>query len=129
MRSPGRSRRVPCSAHLCRALDILCEDAGARLGALDILSEDETARLLRDGEGPARPFPRRCIHVLFEEQAARAPEAIAVTMGDQHLTYGQLNARQCAGPAPARRGGGAGRAGSHCCWTVRWTWWSPSLPC
>ncbi len=33
------------------------------------------------------------IHARFEEQARRAPNTIAVTLGDQRLTYGELNAR------------------------------------
>lgn len=32
-----------------------------------------------------------CIHEMFEEQALRRPDAIAVTCGDTHLTYGTLD--------------------------------------
>jgi non-ribosomal peptide synthetase component F len=35
----------------------------------------------------------RCIHELFEEQAARAPGAVAVRFGEESLTYGELNER------------------------------------
>src|SRR5438093_7921747 len=35
----------------------------------------------------------RCIHELFEEQAARRPQAVAVTFEDRQLTYGELNSR------------------------------------
>src|SRR2546422_936741 len=35
----------------------------------------------------------RCIHELFEEQAARRPQAVAVTFEDRALTYGELNSR------------------------------------
>ncbi len=35
----------------------------------------------------------RCIHELFEEQAARQPQAVAVTFADRQLTYGELNSR------------------------------------
>jgi len=39
-------------------------------------------------------FPHdRCIHELFEEQAARRPQAVAVTFEDRRLTYGELNRR------------------------------------
>lgn len=34
-----------------------------------------------------------CMHRLFEVQAARDPDAIAVAFDDSHLTYGQLNTR------------------------------------
>lgn len=35
----------------------------------------------------------RCIHQLFEEQVARAPEAVAVVFRNAHLTYRELSAR------------------------------------
>ncbi len=55
------------------------------------------------GDGAAQPEPmpgstetapdRCCVHQLFEEQVARTPEAVAVVLEDQQLTYGELNAR------------------------------------
>src|SRR5438874_944701 len=33
------------------------------------------------------------VHRLFEVQAARSPDAIAVSCGDRHLTYRELDAR------------------------------------
>ncbi|MFB2979501.1 SDR family NAD(P)-dependent oxidoreductase [Microseira sp. BLCC-F43] len=35
----------------------------------------------------------QCVHQLFEEQVARTPDAIAVVLGDQQLTYRLLNER------------------------------------
>ena len=35
----------------------------------------------------------RCIHELFEQQAERAPRALAVTLAGEHLDYGELNGR------------------------------------
>src|SRR5207253_9167064 len=34
-----------------------------------------------------------CIHELFEEWAARKPEAVALEFGDESMTYGELDAR------------------------------------
>ncbi len=46
---------------------------------------------------PLRPQPelqsRSCIHELFEDQVANAPDAVAVTFGSKNLTYAELNAR------------------------------------
>ena len=43
---------------------------------------------------PTTDYPRdKCIHELFEEQAARTPDAVAVVFEDQQLTYAELNAR------------------------------------
>src|SRR5919109_5287750 len=40
------------------------------------------------------PYPHdRCFHQLFEAQAARTPDALAVECGPRHLTYGELNTR------------------------------------
>jgi amino acid adenylation domain-containing protein len=39
-------------------------------------------------------FPREsCINELFEQQVERTPEAVALTFGDDQLTYAELNAR------------------------------------
>src|SRR5215207_9768073 len=34
-----------------------------------------------------------CVHELFEQQAARTPDAVAVVFGKHQLGYGQLNER------------------------------------
>jgi amino acid adenylation domain-containing protein len=39
------------------------------------------------------PFPDACVHELFEQQAARSPEALAVVCGADGLTYRELNER------------------------------------
>ncbi|WP_194868890.1 non-ribosomal peptide synthetase, partial [Pseudoalteromonas sp. PPB1] len=42
----------------------------------------------------ALDYPRElCIHELFEQQAAAAPEQIALRFGEQTLSYGELNSR------------------------------------
>src|SRR5690349_4560324 len=39
-------------------------------------------------------YPRdRCIHELFMEQAARRPDAVAVSFGEHRLTYRELDTR------------------------------------
>ena len=42
----------------------------------------------------ARDYPRdRCVHELFEEQAARTPDAVAVIFDGERMSYRELNAR------------------------------------
>jgi amino acid adenylation domain-containing protein len=58
------------------------------------LDEQKRHRLLVEWNSTASDFPEaRCIHELFEEQALRTPAAEAVVMGDQHLTYEELDRR------------------------------------
>jgi non-ribosomal peptide synthetase component F len=38
-------------------------------------------------------FPQLCAHELFERQAARNPEAVAVVFGDRQVSYRELNER------------------------------------
>src|SRR5690606_21725260 len=52
----------------------------------------EENRLLVEWNDTAADYPRtRCMHELFEEQAAQNPSAVALVFGNQRLTYGQLN--------------------------------------
>ncbi len=77
---------------LCGAADPNAVDSPVAL--LDILSSDERQLLLHDWNDTARPFPHdRCVHQLFEEQVARAPEAIALVFEDRELSYAELNRR------------------------------------
>ena len=58
------------------------------------MSEAERRQLLVEWNDTARDYPRdRCVHQLFEEQAARTPDAVAVVFEDRQLTYRELNAQ------------------------------------
>jgi amino acid adenylation domain-containing protein len=56
-------------------------------------SESERERLLVELNRTAAPYPFKCLHELFSAQAAITPSAIAVEIGDERLTYEQLEAR------------------------------------
>jgi amino acid adenylation domain-containing protein len=72
---------------------IVAEPA-ARLAALPLLSADARRQLLVEWNNTAAAYPQdRCLHQLFEAQAARTPDAIALIFADQALTYAELNAR------------------------------------
>jgi amino acid adenylation domain-containing protein len=59
-----------------------------------MLREPELHQLLAEFNDTARPYPAdRCIHQLFEEQVARRPHAIAVSSGQETLSYAALNER------------------------------------
>ncbi|KFH62971.1 hypothetical protein MVEG_11009 [Podila verticillata NRRL 6337] len=65
----------------------------APVHAVDILSPTERTLLL-DKWNTTQEIETEdlCIHQLFERQAERTPEAVALVFEDQSLTYGQLNA-------------------------------------
>ena len=80
--------------HFAVLLDAAVTDPSASLSALPLLTDEERHQLLFQWNETRRDFPRdRCVHELFEEQAARAPEAVALVCGGERLTYAELNAR------------------------------------
>jgi amino acid adenylation domain-containing protein len=65
----------------------------ARLSELPLLTDAERRTLLVDWNDTARPVPETAVHELFAAQAARTPEAIAVSFEGRDLTYAALDAR------------------------------------
>ena len=64
------------------------------IGAIDIVGDAERQQLLFDLNRTEIEYPTdRCIHELFEEQAAKTPKEVALVFGNQELTYDELNAR------------------------------------
>ncbi len=60
---------------------------------LPILTEAEQKQLLVEWNDTRRDYPQLCIHEIFEQQAERTPDAIAVVFRETALTYGELNER------------------------------------
>jgi amino acid adenylation domain-containing protein len=61
---------------------------------LPLLSEKERQQLLVEWNQTASAFPeKQCLQELFEQQAARTPERLAIRWGEQALTYRELNER------------------------------------
>jgi natural product biosynthesis luciferase-like monooxygenase protein len=64
------------------------------LERLPLLDPATQRKILGDWNQTTQPFPAHlCIHELFEQQAARTPDAIAVVAHGKALTYQQLNER------------------------------------
>lgn len=68
----------------------------SRLSELSVLTADEAAATRRFADGGTAELPDLCVHQLFEEQARRTPDAIAVRelhgTGDVTLSYAELDA-------------------------------------
>ncbi|MEE1751280.1 hypothetical protein, partial [Streptomyces sp. SP18CS02] len=74
-------------------LTALAHDPDQALGAVDRLTDEERRRRL-PAPGAARPAaPPGRVDRIFEAQAARTPEATALLYGDEHVTYGALDAQ------------------------------------
>jgi amino acid adenylation domain-containing protein len=65
----------------------------ARVSELDLVDGDERSRVLAAWTDTARSYPDDTAYELFEQQAARTPDAIAVSDSNRTLTYAALNAR------------------------------------
>ncbi|HEX8430117.1 MAG TPA: AMP-binding protein, partial [Longimicrobium sp.] len=62
------------------------------LGALDVLPARERSLVLDEWNKTETEWPREsCIHELFEAQAERTPDAVAVVHDERTLTYAELN--------------------------------------
>ncbi|TYP76738.1 non-ribosomal peptide synthetase [Paenibacillus methanolicus] len=80
--------------HFVQLLEQLVEQPTLRLAELTLLSATERERVLEQFNDTKADYAReQTIHGLFEEQAARTPDRIAVVSGGAQLTYAALNAR------------------------------------
>src|SRR5262245_13735974 len=79
--------------HFQTLLDGIVTDPSRHLSELPLLTRAER-QLLSEWNETRVPYPSdRCIHHLFEAQAASTPNAVAVLCGSTQLSYRQLNAR------------------------------------
>ena len=80
--------------HYRTLLEGIAVSVDARMGELEILSEAERQQLLVEWNRTEVPYStNQCVHQLFEEQAARAPQAVAVVEEDGEISYAELNRR------------------------------------
>jgi amino acid adenylation domain-containing protein len=90
--------------HFRTLLDGILADPSRRLSALPMIAQEERQQILANGCGARAESGALCIHRLFEAQADRTPDAVAVESEGQSLTYRQLNERanQLAGELRTR---------------------------
>ena len=75
-------------------LEALVTHLPKSIATLPLLTITEQQQLLtRSSLSPATSLPDICIHQLFEEQARRTPEAIALTENNKWLSYSELDQR------------------------------------
>ncbi|MBX3713153.1 MAG: amino acid adenylation domain-containing protein, partial [Lysobacter sp.] len=75
-------------------LDAMASDDAACVAALPMLKGLERKQLLHDFNATEAAYPRDAsIHGLFEQQAARRADAVAVVCDGESISYGELNAK------------------------------------
>ena len=80
--------------HLERLFEEVVADPDRRLSAIPLLTVDQRREILVEWNRTDRVFPAdRCVHQLFENQAAQRPDAVAVEDGSESLSYRELNRR------------------------------------
>ncbi|MBI6899466.1 amino acid adenylation domain-containing protein [Pseudomonas putida] len=80
--------------HWRNLLQGICQDAAQRVADLPLLSREERERTLHVWNDSAADYPRgQTVQQLIEAQAARTPQATAAVLGEQSLSYEQLNRR------------------------------------
>ncbi len=83
-------------SHFQTLLEAIVADPDERIGNLPVMAREERARVLTEWNDTKRESahePTSCVGRLFEEQAARTPDAVAVAHEDRSLTYAELNRR------------------------------------
>src|SRR5262249_28031811 len=69
-------------------------DPDTKLDRLPLLTEAEGRQILVEWNDTAAEYPHeQCVHELFEYQAGRSPDAVALVCGSQRLSYRELNAQ------------------------------------
>ena len=80
--------------HFQTLLEGIAQDPDRRLSELPLQSHEEGHQLLVEWNATAADYPEdRSVHRLFEEQAARTPQAVALVAGAEQLTYRELDKR------------------------------------
>ncbi|MER8162842.1 amino acid adenylation domain-containing protein, partial [Streptomyces sp. NPDC094472] len=75
-----------------RVLTELAEDPDRRIGEVELLSAAERDRVLVEWNGESRDVRGVSLPVLFAEQVARTPDAVAVVCDGRELSYAELDA-------------------------------------
>ncbi|MFJ5534653.1 non-ribosomal peptide synthase/polyketide synthase [Streptomyces sp. NPDC093261] len=76
---------------LATLLTAVADDPHRPLGALPLTSDEELRAFLERGRTAAPPVPTATLAELFERQAARTPEAVALADGSRQMTYAEMD--------------------------------------
>ncbi|MGW7357566.1 amino acid adenylation domain-containing protein [Streptomyces sp. NPDC054802] len=86
-----RETAAALAARLVRVAGELVADPDRPLSEVDVLTEEERRQILVDWNDTGYDVPASSLTGLFEEQAARTPDATALVFRDVRLTFAELN--------------------------------------
>jgi amino acid adenylation domain-containing protein len=90
----SRSAAQRVASALTVLMNSAAQKPSASIAELDIMSPADRKQVVSDFNQTAADYARdKCIHYLFEEQAAKTPNEPALRFGELSLTYAELNAR------------------------------------
>ena len=80
------------AAHFTYLLGEMLESSEKSIFAIEIIPEEEKHKLLNEFNDTKAEYPKeKTIQELFEEQAAKTPEKLAIVYDNRRLTYRELN--------------------------------------
>ena len=80
--------------HFQRLLEGITDNSDELITKLPLLTDEERHQLVVEWNRTEMEYARdRCVHQLFEAQAARTPDTVAVVFGKESLTYRELDRR------------------------------------
>ncbi|HEY7124286.1 MAG TPA: amino acid adenylation domain-containing protein [Ktedonobacterales bacterium] len=85
---------IRLARHFQTLLESIVANPDQQLADLPMLNQAERAQMLGEWDHPPTPLPtNRCLHTVFEDRVTERPDAIALVLEDQQLTYAELNTR------------------------------------
>ncbi|MEY9854633.1 amino acid adenylation domain-containing protein/non-ribosomal peptide synthase protein (TIGR01720 family) [Catenulispora sp. GAS73] len=88
---PGAVEEI--ADRFARVLRQFAADPRARAASVDLLSDAERRLVIQEWNDTAAEVPDECAVVQFARQAAATPDAVALQVREQRLTYAELNER------------------------------------
>lgn len=90
----SRSAAEAVAKSLAVLMNSAAQTPSVPIADLSIMDDGERQKVVSEFNQTAADYPRdKCIHYLFEEQAAKTPNQPALRFGENSLTYAELNAR------------------------------------
>ncbi|MGO4851103.1 amino acid adenylation domain-containing protein, partial [Inquilinus sp. 2KB_12] len=81
------------ATRLQRVLDAIISDPTRAVGTIDLLGVEERARLLPGWNAAGQAVSVETVPDLFEAQVRRTPDAVALVLGAESVSYAELNRR------------------------------------